>query len=65
MFKEYMIVILLHLLLIEKAKAKEEALEISKSLSGSTPFDDAIGMCIDRPGRNFDTYLFNPPVSSQ
>jgi hypothetical protein len=64
MFKEYMIVILLHLLLIEKAKAKE-ALEISKSLSGSTPFDDAIGMCIDRPGRNFDTYLFNPPVSSQ
>jgi hypothetical protein len=66
MLKEYIAVIVLHLLLIDKAKAKEDEIKIEKLVThGGTSFDDAIGNCTTRPGRVYDAYVFNPPVSSQ
>jgi hypothetical protein len=63
MFKEYIIVILLHLLLIKDTKAKEDVIKMEKLYDYDTTLDIAIGNCAHRPTRRKKLFSVYPPVS--
>jgi hypothetical protein len=63
MLKEYVVVILLHLLLIKETKAKEDDIELTKWFDQKTEYDDAEGNCAQWPQRRFTAFSANPPVS--
>jgi hypothetical protein len=63
MLKEYIVVILLHLLLINETKAKEDDIKLTKWYDGITALDDAEGNCAQWPPRGFTAFYANPPVS--
>jgi hypothetical protein len=66
MFKEYMVVILLHVLIIKDTKAKEDVIKIEKITDWyDIGLDHAIGNCGHRPTIRSKLFSFTPPVSQQ
>jgi hypothetical protein len=63
MFKGYIAVILLHLLLIKENKAKEDDIKMIERQDYSIMLDTAIGSCAQRPTIRSKLFLANPPVS--
>jgi hypothetical protein len=64
MFKEFIITIVLHLLVVKENEAKEDEFVISKLYTrAATSFDDAMGNCAERPTRKADGFTFYPAVS--
>jgi hypothetical protein len=63
MLKEYIVLILLHLLVIKESKSKEDAITMKEIWEGDTTFDDAIGNCAQRPSIKKKLFIGSPPVS--
>jgi hypothetical protein len=63
MLKEYIVVILLHLLLIRETKAKDDTIEWRQLYHMDTDLDNAIGNCSRRPKIRTKLFSANPPVS--
>jgi hypothetical protein len=65
MFKEYIVVILLHLVLVKDTKAKEDVIKMEeiRVLDNESLLDKAIGNCAHRPTRWAKLFSVNPPVS--
>jgi hypothetical protein len=65
MFKEYIVVLLLHLLLIKDSEAKEDVIKMELINDFEIVLDKAIGNCAHRPTRRSKLFSVTPPVSQQ
>jgi hypothetical protein len=63
MFKEYIVVILLQLLLITGSKAKEDVIKMEEISDYEIVLDNLIGNCSHRPTIRSKLFSGTPPVS--
>jgi hypothetical protein len=63
MFKYFIIVIFLHVIMTKEIHGREEDIELARWGDWDTEYDDAIGNCDRRPHRKSMWFTAKPPVS--